>query len=79
MAYEHTKCALHMYQEIGSCMYYIFCSLIYCERHEKFLLHFFIAKILFVLNLTKIERRKLESSLRIALWVKSKMAATMAG
>ena len=71
MTFEHTKCALHMY--------YIFCSLIYCERHEKFLLRFFIAKILFVLNLTKVERRKLESSLRIALWVKSKMVATMAG
>ena len=66
MTFEHTKCALHMH--------YIFCSLIYCERHEKFLLRFFIAKILFVLNLTKVERRKLESSLRIALWVKSKMA-----
>ena len=34
-------------------------------RHEKF----FIA----------LERGKLKSSLRIALWVKSKMAATMEG
>ena len=55
-----------------------FCSLIYYERHEKFFVAFFIAKILFVLNLTKVERRKLKSSVRIALWVKSKMAATMA-
>ena len=45
---------------------------------RSFLLRFFIAKILFVLNLTKVERRKLKSSVRIALWVKSKMAATMA-
>ena len=43
---------------------------------RSFLLGFFIAKI-FVLNLTKVERRKLKSSVRIALWVKSKMAATM--
>ena len=71
MTFEDTKRALKMY--------YIFCSLIYYERHEKFfLLRFFIAKILFVLNLTKVQRRKLKSSLRIALWVKSKMAATMA-
>ena len=48
-------------------------------RHEKFLIAFFIAKILIVLNLTKVERGKLKSSLRIALWVKSKMAATMEG
>ena len=45
---------------------------------RSFLLRFFIAKILFVLNLTKVERRKLKSSLRIALWVKFIMAATMA-
>ena len=35
------------------------------------------APLLIVLNLTKLERGKLKSSLRIALWVKSKMAATM--
>ena len=70
MTFEDTKRALKMY--------YIFCSLIYYERHEKFFVPFFIAKILFVRNLTKVERRKLKSSVRIALWVKSKMAATMA-
>jgi len=48
-------------------------------RHEKFFVAFFIAKILIVLNLTKVERGKLKSSLRIALWVKSKMAAAMEG
>ena len=66
-----TKCALNMF--------YIFCSLIYYERHEKFFAAFFIAKILIVLNLTKVERGKLKSSLRIVLRVKSKMAATMEG
>ena len=70
MTFEDTKRALKMY--------YIFCSLVCYERHEKFFVAFFIAKILFVLNLTKVERRKLKSSVRIALWVKSKMAATMA-
>ena len=40
---------------------------------------FFIAKIFIVLNLTKVERGKLKSSLRITLWVKSKMAAPMEG
>ena len=40
---------------------------------------FFIAKIFIVLNLTKVERGKLKSSLRITLWAKSKMAATMEG
>ena len=66
-----TKCALNKL--------YIVCSLIYYERHEKFFVAFFIAKILIVLNLTKVEQGKLKSSLRIALWVKSKMAATMEG
>ena len=66
-----TECAVNMF--------YIFCSLIYYERHEKFFVASFIAKILFFLNLTKVEREKLKSSLRIALWVKSKMAATMEG
>ena len=66
-----TKCALNMFS--------MFCSLIYYERHAKFFVAFFIAKILIVLNLTKVERGKLKSSLRIALWVKSKMAATMEG
>ena len=70
MTFEDTKRTLKMY--------YIFCRLIYYERHEKFFVaFFFIAKILFVLNLTKVEQRKLKSSIRIALWVKSKMAATM--
>ena len=46
---------------------------------RSFFVKFFIAKILIVLNLTKVERGKLKSSLRIALWVKSKMAATMEG
>ena len=66
-----TKCALNMF--------YIFCSLIYYERHEKFIAAFFIAKILIILNLTKVKRGKLKSSLRIVLRVKSKMAATMEG
>ena len=67
-----TKCALNMFS--------MFCSLIYYERREKFFFFaFFIAKVLIVLNLTKVERGKLKSSLRIALWVKSKMAATMEG
>ena len=39
----------------------------------------FIAKILFVLNLTKVERGKLKSNFKIALWVKPKMSAIMAG
>ena len=42
-------------------------------------MRFFIAKISFVLNLTKVERGKLKSNLRIALWVKPKMAAIMSG
>ena len=46
---------------------------------RSFFVALFIAKILIVLNLTKVERGKLKSSLRIALWVKSKMAATMEG
>ena len=46
---------------------------------RSFFVAFFIAKILIVLNLTKVERGKLKSSLRIALWVKSKMAAAMEG
>ena len=66
-----TKCALNVF--------YIFCSFIYYERQEKFFAVFYIAKILIVLNLTKVERGKLKCSLRIALWVKSKMAATMEG
>ena len=66
-----TKCAVNMF--------YIFCSLIYYESYEKFSVASFIAKILIFLNLTKVEREKLKSSLRIALWVKSKMAATMEG
>ena len=37
------------------------------------------APLLIVLNLTKVEQGKLKSSLRIALWVKCKMAATMEG
>ena len=40
---------------------------------------FFIAKIFIVLNLTKVKQGKLKSSPRIALWVKSKMTATMEG
>ena len=60
-------------------MFSMFCSLIYYERREKFFVAFFIAKVLTVLNLTKVERGKLNSSLQIALWVKSKMAATMEG
>ena len=46
---------------------------------RSFFVTFFIAKILIVLNLTKVGRGKLKSSLRIALWVKSKMAAAMEG
>ena len=47
-------------------MFYTFGRLIYYKRHEKFFVAFFIAKILIVLNFTKVERGKLKSSLRIA-------------
>ena len=65
MTFEDTKCALNMY--------YIFFVVQFIMRDMRsFLLRLFITKILFVLNLTKVERRKLKSSLRIALWAKSK-------
>ena len=44
---------------------------------RSFFVALFIAKILIVLILTKVERGKLKISLRIALWVKFKMAAAM--
>ena len=45
---------------------------------RSFLLRFFYRQNIIFLNFTKVERRKLESSVRIAEWVKSKMSATMA-
>ena len=48
------------------------------EDTKRALKMYYILCSLFVLNLTKVESKKLEISVRIALWVKSKMAATMA-